>query len=68
MKTLKFDHNNIGNYVLLIRLRTDDYTIGESMPIDIRLRFINRHLVNFTPETQRMIIAYVKRYLPLVKA
>ena len=68
MKTHKFDPKNIGNYVLLIRLRTDDYTIGESMPIDIKLRFINRHLVYFTPKTQRLIIAYVNRYLPLVKA
>ncbi len=66
-KQAKFDYDNIGNYVLVIKLRKDANTIRGSMPIDIRLRFINRHLGFFTPETQKMIIDYVKKYYPLVK-
>ena len=63
----KFDYDNINNYVLVIKLMKDANTIRGSMPIDIRLRFINRHLGFFTPETQKMIIDYVKKYYPLVK-
>jgi hypothetical protein len=63
----KFDYDNIGNYVLVIKLKKDLNTIRGSMPIDIRLRFINRHLGSFTTETQKMIIDYVKKYNPLVK-
>ena len=63
----KFDYDNIGNYVLVIKLKKDLNTIRGSMPIDIRLRFINRHLGFFSADTQRMIFDYVKKYYPLVK-
>ena len=67
MRQAKFDYDNINNYVLVVKLKKDVKTIRGSMPIDIRLRFINRHLPYFTPDTQRMIITYVKKYYPLVK-
>ena len=53
--------------MLVIKLKKDANTISAHMPIDIRFRFINRHLVYFTPDTQRMIISFVKTYYPLVK-
>jgi len=67
MRQAKFDYDNINNYVLVVKLKKDVNTIRGSMPIDIRLRFINRHLPFFNPDTQRMIISYVKKYYPLVK-
>ena len=63
----KFDYDNINNYVLVIKIKQDINTIRASMPMDIRLRFINRHLVYFSTDTQKMIIDYVKKYYPLVK-
>ena len=47
----KFSYDNLNNYVLLIRMRKDENTIKESMPIDIRLNLINNHLMLFKPET-----------------
>ena len=52
---------------MVLKLKKDVNTISAHMPIDIRLRFINKHLVYFTPDTQRMIIEYVRMYYPLVK-
>jgi len=51
MRQAKFDYDNINNYVLVVKLKKDVNTIRGSMPIDIRLRFINRHLPYFTPDT-----------------
>ena len=52
---------------MVIKLKKDVNTLSAHMPIDIRLRFINKHLVFFTTDTQRMIIEYVRMYYPLVK-
>jgi hypothetical protein len=51
MRAAKFDLDNVGNYVLVIKLKKDVNTIRGNIPIDIRLRFINRHLGFFMSDT-----------------
>ena len=51
MRRAKFDLDNVGNYVLVIKLKKDVNTIRGNIPIDIRLRYINRHLGFFMSDT-----------------